>query len=112
MAYNFAQEQYTNLQFFLSALSLGFEQKDARQIWGLLGKLFTRRCQAPISVPKWAPPALQSICLWVSAYVRAAEMWWLTMLLYSMTAQLPSQSCVRVFMMRLFCLNLQVWKGM
>jgi hypothetical protein len=69
MGYTNAQEQYTNLQFYLSARSLGFDERDARQIWGLLFHLFSQRCEPPKSIPEWAEPALQSICTNVSGCV-------------------------------------------
>jgi hypothetical protein len=74
MGYNNAQEQYTNLQFYLSAKSLGFEERDARQIWDLLFHLFSQRCETPKSVPEWAEPALQSICTDVSDVVWLGEL--------------------------------------
>ncbi|KAF3038296.1 hypothetical protein E8E12_004476 [Didymella heteroderae] len=63
MSYNNAQEQYTNQQFFLSALSLGFSQRHAHQIWGMLFGLFSQRCEAPRPIPHWARPAPLSICI-------------------------------------------------
>lgn len=63
MSYNNAQESYTNQQFFLSALSLGFSQRHAHQIWGMLFGLFSQRCEKPNSIPRWAEPTPQSICI-------------------------------------------------
>jgi hypothetical protein len=66
MGYTNAQEQYTNEQFYLSAKSLGFAEKDARKIWGMLTHLFSQRCEPPKPIPHWAKPAPQSICTNVS----------------------------------------------
>jgi hypothetical protein len=66
MGYTNAQEQYTNEQFYLSAKSLGFAEKDARSIWGMLFHLFSQRCEPPKPIPHWAEPALQSMCTNVS----------------------------------------------
>jgi hypothetical protein len=66
MGYTNAQEQYTNEQFYLSAKSLGFAEKDARKIWGMLFHLFSQRCEPPKPIPHWAEPAPQSICTNVS----------------------------------------------
>lgn len=62
-SYNNAQESYTNEQFLLSALSLGFSQQHAHQIRGMLFGLFSQRCEAPKPIPYWADPAPQSICI-------------------------------------------------
>jgi len=56
------EQQYTNLQFVLSAASLGFARQDVGYVGATLEKLFSHRCSAPMSVPKWAPPALQAMC--------------------------------------------------
>jgi hypothetical protein len=74
MGYTNAQEQYTNLQFYLSARSLGFNERDARHIWGMLFHLFSQRCESPKSIPEWAEPALQSICTDVSDFVWLGEL--------------------------------------
>lgn len=55
-------EQYTNLQFVLSAKSLGFSEAAQAYIGKTLQWLFSFKCAKPISVPEWAPPASQSIC--------------------------------------------------
>lgn len=55
-------EQYTNLQFVLSAKSLGFSESAQAYIGAKLQWLFSFKCAKPISVPEWAPPASQSIC--------------------------------------------------
>lgn len=66
MSYNAAQAQYTNAQLSLSALSLGFSQQHAHQIWGMLFGLFSQRCAKPRPVPDWAEPKPHSICVDVS----------------------------------------------
>ncbi|CAJ2510047.1 Uu.00g059470.m01.CDS01 [Anthostomella pinea] len=56
------EEQYTNTQFVLSGASLGFDQAAQKYIVQVLNWLFSHRCSPPMSVPKWAPPALQAMC--------------------------------------------------
>ncbi|KAJ9630895.1 hypothetical protein H2203_001422 [Taxawa tesnikishii (nom. ined.)] len=62
MTYCDLEESYTNLQFVLSAASLGFSRQDIGSIGGQLEWLFSHRCSPPMSIPDWAPPALQAIC--------------------------------------------------
>lgn len=63
MTYSNFEETYTNLQFVLSAASLGFQRQDLGAIGGLLEWLFSKRCSPPKSIPYWAEPALQAICI-------------------------------------------------
>jgi len=60
------EQQYTNAQFVASGASLGFDEQAQRYIAGVLEWLFSHRCSPAMSVPKWAPPALQAMCTEVS----------------------------------------------